>query len=326
MYQRPGRKVWYASLDHEHKHISLGTEDEATAKVEFAKLLERCRIRELAPTEESLVEIFAIARERAATNGTPKSAYERHLNLRRVLGWLDARGIYGPRRVDKQVVEDYKTARRFDGVSAARINAELVAWRRAWAIAEERKQVPKHHGDEIFEKLREPQRDPHRKVHSKKQLDAFLRAVDARYRPLFRAVLGCGLRDEEMRHLRAEDVRRSEVSVTPQPGWSTKGYRYRTIPISPATRKALLAWLETRASLNADKKKVWLVARAGALAAAVPPLSLHDLRHAWASHLYHGGVPIKTLSMWLGHRDAATTERYLGVVSAEMPKGTKLPW
>lgn len=327
MYQRPGRRVWYCAFSDAEKHISLGTEDEGEAKIVFAQLLESRRIRELAPNEKDLTDLFAEARQRADTNNTAKTAYELHLNLRRILKWLDERNIYRARQVTKQVVEDYKTSRRFK-VGPARINRELDSWCRAWRVAVELRCAPRADLDELFERLREPRPEPHRQVHTKAQLTKFLRHVVPGYRPLFRGVLGCALRDEEMRHIEPKDVRQKEVVVTPKPGWTTKGYRYRTVPISPTTRKALLAWVKAREAgeLSIDKKWVWKLAQRAAKAAKVPGLSLHDLRHACASHWYHAGVPMKTISMWLGHRDVATTERYLGVVESGIPKGVKLTW
>jgi integrase len=337
MYRRPGRKVWYASLSDTEKHISLGTDDEDAAKIAFAALLERRRVSRLAPNDLPLADVFATAYARAETNNTTKTAYELHLNLNRILDWLEERSIVGTRQITREIVEDYKTARRFartrkregaeKGVSAARINRELDSWRRAMRIAVEQKGATE---DVLaaFEKMREPRPEPHRTVHTKAQLERFLRAVAKSYRPLFRAVLGCGLRDEEMRHVAAEDVRRGEVVVSPKEGWTTKGYRHRRVPISAATRKALEAWIKVRdaGAVSTDKKRIWSIAQAAAKEAKVPPISLHELRHAWASHLYREGVPLKTLSMWLGHRDVATTERYLGVVEAALPAGTKLPW
>lgn len=337
MYRRKGRKVWYASLDDKHKHISLGTEDETEAGIEFARLLERSRVLQLAPSEVPLTEIFAEVRERSLTANTPKTIYGLHLNLRRILKFLEGRDIHRGRDIDKQVVEDFKSARRFEGAGNARINRELDSWRRAHRVVIEKKCAPAIPLADLFEKLREPRPNPHRKVHTATQLKKFVTAAPTPYRSLFRAALGSGLRRSELMHIGPEDVHKREVWVGPKPpgacpccprGWTTKSFHQRRVPISSATRKALLDWISRRESgeVNADEKKVWKVAQAVAVEAKVPPITLHGLRHAWASHLYHRGVPIKTLSMWLGHRDVATTERYLGVVDSSLPKGTKLPW
>lgn len=328
MYQRPGRRIWYASLSHTDKHISLGTEDEERAREAFAKLVaDRGSGAALAADEEPLADLWKATRERAATNNTEKTAYELNLNLRRVVRWCAERDVRGSRHVDKQLVEDYKTARRFT-VGPARINREMDSWVRMMRLAVERGTAHPSIVD-AFDRMREPRADPHRRTHNKAQLERLMRAIASPgYRAVARAALGCGLRDEELRHLESTDVRTHEVSVSPKPNWTTKSYRYRIVPVSAATRKALLAWIEARDSgaLNIDKKRVWEVLQAAAKAAKVPPVSLHELRRACGSHWYAAGVPLKTISMWLGHRDVATTERYLRVVTEGVPKGVKLPF
>lgn len=328
MYKRPGRRGWYASFSDTEKHIGLGTEDEERAREKFAALIAERGSVPLETDEKSLAKLWTIARERAATNNTPKTAYERHLNLRRIVTWCEARNVFGSRGVDKQLIEDYKSARRFDGVGAARINAELVAWRRMMVIAVE---LNAAHPRvlEMFDKLREPRPEPNKRTHTKAQVAKLLKAeAHPAYRALYRAAVGSGLRDEELRHVEAVDVRTREVAVTPKPGWSTKSYHYRVIPISAGTRKALLAWIKARDSgaLNLDKKGIWKRLQAACKAARVPALSLHELRRAWGSHLYAAGVPLKTISKWFGHASVSTTERYLRVTSESLPKGVKLTW
>lgn len=327
MYKRPGRRIWYASLNDTEKHISLGTEDDDRAREAFAKLVADRGSLPLEADEKSIADLWKLTRERAATNNTPKTAYELHLNLRRISAWLEARGIVGSRKIDKQVIEDYKTARRFQEVSAARINAELLAWRRMMKMAVELNAChPRVLG--MFDRLREPRPEPNRSTLTRAQLKKLLTHSPLHYREMFRTALGSGLRDEELRHLEPSDVRKAQIAVTPKPGWTTKSYHYRVIPISATTRKAALSWIAARDKklANFDKKRVWQVMQDACTAAKIPPTSLHELRRAWASHLYADGVPLKTISKWLGHASVSTTERYLRVTSDVMPKGVKLPW
>ena len=327
MYKRPGRRVWYASLSDVEKHISLGTEDDAEARAEFAKLLERRRVRDLAPNEEALSKIFEMTQERADTNNTPKTAYGLGRDLLRILRWLEGRGVYSARKIDLALVEDYKTARRFEKVTAARINRELDSWKRAMKVAVETGNAPKH-ALESFVKLREPRPEPHQRGLTKTELKRFLAAADKRYRSLFRLALGSGLRDDEIRHLEKDDVRGDHLVVTPKPGWTTKGYRYRRVWISKATAKAAKEYLAARdAGLNLDQKRVWKIIQAACDEAQIPAFSMHDLRRAWASHLMESGTfSLKAISQMLGHAEVATTERYLQIVETQAPKPGSLPW
>jgi integrase len=40
---------------------------------------------------------------------------------------------------------------------------------------------------------------------------------------------------------------------------------------------------------------------------SLPSIRFHDLRHAYATHSHYNGMPIKELSVSLGHKSAATT-------------------
>lgn len=271
-----------------------------------------------------IVRLIRLCVERSRAANTPKTTYELALNLERVAAFLEERGVRRMGEITQSHVEDFKTARRFT-VGAARVNRELDSAKRLFRVAvEEKVSGPEPLG--WFKHLREPRPAPHQRRASKRELQAFLRAAPVPYRHLFRAVLGAALRDEEMRHLEAGDVRPAAIMVTPKPGWSTKSYRYREIPASKETVKAARAWLSARAGVSVDKKRVWLVARAACAAAGIAPMSLHDLRHACASHWLASGIRVAVISSWLGHGDLLTTLRYLGIVEAEKVDVGKLPW
>lgn len=335
IYTREGRPGFWAYLDRKHFHIPIGA-DEAEAKVRFAELLKRHRILELAPGQVALSKLADQLTKRSETANTEKTAYELFLNLRRVVKWLEDRGVHTARQVTKETVEDYKTARRFAAssrspdqkVSAARVNRELDSLRRLLTYAIERKQAAPWALEAVV-KLREPRPEPHQRTVSKADFARFLAEAPATYRPLFRAAIGCGLRDDELRHVALEDIRGGEVAVTPKPGWSTKGYRYRHVPITAATARALRSWVKARdaGKVNTDPKRIWTIMHDACTTVGVEPFSLHDLRRAWATHLFSSRqVSLKELSMLLGHREVATTERYLRLDGRVQVDRTKLPW
>lgn len=324
IYRRPGRPGWWAYLDRDRKDIPLHTNDEAEALAKLADLTrERGRPASVAPGDAAIVGLIRTAVERSRAANTPKTAYELSLNLERVAEWLAERGVTTIAAVTQSHVEDYKTARRFT-VGAARINRELDSWKRLHRVG-----LAEGYGGEAalgwFAHLREPRPAPHQRKANKRELQAVLRHAPLPYRHLFRLVLGSGLRDEEVRHLELADIQPRAIVVTPKPGWTTKGYRYRTIPASRETLKAAKAWLG-RAKVNTDKKRIWTILRTACEAAEVDTVSLHDLRHACASHWLAAGCKVAQISKWLGHADLLTTLRYLGIVEDEAVDVTKLPW
>jgi site-specific recombinase XerD len=52
---------------------------------------------------------------------------------------------------------------------------------------------------------------------------------------------------------------------------------------------------------------------------------MHDLRRAWASAMHANGASLKMVSVWLGHADIATTERYIRVYTSETRGHEYLP-
>lgn len=347
MYKRPGRTGWYCSLNGRDRHISLETNDEEIARERFGKLLDRERLRKLAPNARPIAEIFATTRTSSEVANTEKTAYELHRNLLRVLTWLEQRGVVLTSQITKQLVDRYKAYRRgivdademayrkaakideakpIKAVSAARINREIDSWRRAVIEAVEDKIMPPD-APSWFVRLREPRPLPHRPGYSADELSRFIEATPPGYRTLFQIALGTGMRDEELRHMKATDLeRKGWIVVTPMGDWSTKGYRHRWIPVLEKTTEACREWIKLRDEVNTDKKKVWKVAQRAAKAANVRPISLHELRRAWGSHLLAAGNRLEDISRWYGHADIATTMRYLRVISQDHPTDAKLPW
>lgn len=155
-----------------------------------------------------------------------------------------------------------------------------------------------------------------------------------------------GARDRVMLELTyAAGLRVSEVvgpsgltlsALSLDAGWVRvfgKGSKERLAPVYPGIAQQLLAYardvrplllarsrrrgpVETALFLNArggpmTRQGYWLVLkRAAALADIRASLSPHTLRHSFATHLLHGGAPLRHVQELLGHASISTTQVY----------------
>ena len=156
--------------------------------------------------------------------------------------------------------------------------------------------------------------------------DEVLRLLDAappgRDRVLLQVAYGCGLRLNELLHLRVGDIDSARMVIHVRQG---KGAKDRLVPLSLRLLDELRAywrlcrprtWLfpgqtadGTMTSSNVQRRFGRLVRRVG----LTKRCSMHTLRHSYATHLLEAGVDVLTLKALLGHSSLQTTARYLHV-------------
>jgi site-specific recombinase XerD len=153
-----------------------------------------------------------------------------------------------------------------------------------------------------------------------------LRLVEAappgRDRTLLRTAYACGLRINELLHLRINDIDSARMVVVVRQG---KGGKDRLVPLSSRLLDELRAywrqyrprtWLFPGArpqqpmhASNVQRMCQRLVARAGLSKRTTP----HTLRHSFATHMLEAGVDLLTLQAILGHGNLDTTAHYLHI-------------
>jgi integrase/recombinase XerD len=146
-------------------------------------------------------------------------------------------------------------------------------------------------------------------------------------RLILQTVYACGLRASEVLGLRVPDIDSSRMLLWVRHG---KGNKDRSVPLSPALLEALrahwqrwrpTAWLfpgqtpSGQRSLGALQR---VVRRAVLAAGFSKKVSLHTLRHSYATHLLEAGVDLVTIQRLLGHRDLHTTARYLHLTAPQL--------
>jgi integrase/recombinase XerC len=140
---------------------------------------------------------------------------------------------------------------------------------------------------------------------------------------LFALIYGCGLRLSEALGLRRDEAPLGEVLTV-----TGKGSKMRQLPVLPAVREAVAAYLGCCPFALGPADPLFVGARGGPLhprlvqakmatmrghlglpATATP----HALRHSFATHLLAAGGDLRAIQELLGHASLSTTQRYTAV-------------
>lgn len=122
-----------------------------------------------------------------------------------------------------------------------------------------------------------------------------------------------------------------------------KGNKERLVPLAPASKDALAAWLEIRDATDAlsmvkgvpaskylfpsrgkaghlTRHRFYMLIKELAVAGGVQPdlVTPHTLRHAFATHLLANGADLRAIQTLLGHADISTTEIYTHVLDERL--------
>ncbi len=146
-------------------------------------------------------------------------------------------------------------------------------------------------------------------------------------RLIFQTTYACGLRASEVLGLRVTDIDSSRLLLGVRHG---KGGKSRHVPLSPALLAALrdhwqqrrpTTWLFPGQTATGQRSLGALqrVCRRAVVAAGfTKKVSLHTLRHSYATHLLEAGVDLVTIQRLLGHNHLQTTARYLHLTASRL--------
>lgn len=167
-------------------------------------------------------------------------------------------------------------------------------------------------------------------VLSKEEVKQILMALrNTKHRVMLSLIYSCGLRRSELLNLRPLDIdSKRNIIIIKQ----SKGKKDRIVPLS----EKILSML--REYYKYYKPKVWLFegqvpgsqyderSLASVLKLALEktnikkPVSLHWLRHSYATHLLEAGTDLRYIQEILGHRSSKTTEIYTHVSTHNIQK------
>ncbi len=152
--------------------------------------------------------------------------------------------------------------------------------------------------------------------------------LEVRDRAMLELTYACGLRADEIRGMRVDDVDFESESVRVR----GKGGKERMVPIGEPAQRALRRYLDVARSALAgrgDDELALFVSKRGrrlhtsdirrrlerwvreaGLAGGVSP---HVLRHSFATHMLEGGADLRSIQELLGHSSVSTTQIYTRV-------------
>lgn len=156
---------------------------------------------------------------------------------------------------------------------------------------------------------------------------------------LMQLLYATGMRVSELVSLPVASVRGNPEMVLVR----GKGDKERLVPLSPASKMAIAAWLKARDGAeemhiargkaasrflfpsngklgHLTRIRFYTLVKEIAVVAGVSPETVtpHTLRHAFATHLLAGGADLRVIQMLLGHADVATTEIYTHVLDENL--------
>lgn len=152
------------------------------------------------------------------------------------------------------------------------------------------------------------------------EVKALLKACDLlKHRLLIGLCYGCGLRCGEVRQLRVADVDTERGMVHIHQG---KGKKDRMLPMGTMLARGISKYIEAEkprtwlfegndGNVYSQRGAQWAISQAVKKAGILKEVSLHTLRHTYATHLLEQGVNILTIKELLGHAHIVTTMIYL---------------
>ncbi len=147
-------------------------------------------------------------------------------------------------------------------------------------------------------------------------------APGLKYQAALSVAYGCGLRVSEIIHLKVADIDSARMLIRVEQG---KGRKDRTMMLSPDLLDILRAWWRVKRprgwlfpgqqpSEPLTARQLNRVVHAAATAAGLTKrVSMHTLRHSFATHLLERKTDIRVIQVLLGHRKIDTTALYTRV-------------
>lgn len=256
-----------------------------------------------------------------------KRAYE--FDLTRFINHLEVKGISEPELVTTKVIEDYLLQLKCSTVTKARVRSSAKSffsflYRKAYITSDPAANL---------ESMKLPEKNP--EYLSKDQRNAFIKTIEKESTPYYRdrdlilikLLLRTGLRRAEIVGLNVEDVdfskgtlkvkrkgnREAYLTIHPQLAGDLKRY------ITSIQRNSSEPLFKSKRGQRLSASSIWhLVKMYSHKAGFNGDVTVHSLRHTFASTLLSQGCPLPFIQQLMGHKSSQTTSKYLHFQNTEL--------
>lgn len=165
---------------------------------------------------------------------------------------------------------------------------------------------------------------------NRKELKELFRAPKLlKQRIVLALIYSAGLRGREVINLKISDIDFERMTIHIR---QSKYKKDRIVPLSPAMAKGLQKYMKAEnpyiwlfngkqpSSQYSNRGLAWVMRENLKKTAITKDVTLHSLRHTYATHLLEEGVNIVTLKDLLGHADITTTMIYLHIAQCPLVK------
>lgn len=227
---------------------------------------------------------------------------------------------------------EFKTKTRPRSIRS--VNYELATLRQIFNFALRRrwiKRSPFDDGKNIIDTAQETRRQT---VWTREEETAALEFCTKRYlhmKAVITLICDGGFRRGELLTGKWTDVDFDNETIIAK-SYKGKTYSARVVYMTSRMKAALLEWKKEQKKIEripdksliigyGDIKKAWQYIRKKINR---EDLRIHDLRHVYATRLLRKEVPIKNISLLLGHSNISTTERYLNLQNEDLRNSIKM--
>lgn len=316
IYKR--NKFYYIDFYHNGKRIRINTH---TARKDIAKLFEsdlRLKLlRQDLNIGEGKIKLFDIIHqylEYTKINNSPATYIRDEISLR---NFSDFAGNFYISNLTPKLMEEYKTY-RYKTAAVKTINTEITTIKAMMNKAVEWKIISKNPIASV-KKIRGPKSKTIRFL-DKDEIKQLLKYATSTMYPIIYTFIKTGMRKSELINLEWTDIdfKYKRIKAINKEDYHPKGYKERQVPIDNQLINVLknikrnvnstyvFCTKDGKIRINNLLRELKRIAKR----AGVKNVTIHALRHTFASHLVMAGVDLVTIQQLMGHSDIKTTMIY----------------